>query len=62
MANNSLDNFAIITMLDILINSHSLHDAGKLVVNIKNNGSTVNQDQINSLRDVWGSKLTVIHD
>ena len=62
MANNSLDNNAVTLMLDVLLNSYSLHDAGKLVINIKNNGVTVNELQINRIRDVWGSKLTVIYD
>ena len=62
MANNSLNGLTITNLFSILANSHSTHEARKLVINIKNNTGTIDQQEINTLREIWGSKLTIIHD
>jgi len=62
MANNSLDTLALATLTSILKTAHSTHEASKLVVNVKNNRGTFNEQEINILRDIWGSKLTIIRD
>ena len=31
-------------------------------INIKNNRGTINNQELNTLRVLWGSKLTIIHD
>ena len=62
MANNNLSSEAISELMNALVHSYNRHLAPKLVINIKNNTGTVSTIDINTIREVWGNRLTIIHD
>jgi hypothetical protein len=62
LANNKLSTGAIRDLMSALVKSHSGHLSSKLVVNIKNNVGTVSNIDINNLKEIWGSRLTVVYD
>jgi len=62
LANNNLSTRAISELMRALVNSYSGHLTPNLVVNIKNNVGTVSNTDINTLREIWGSRLTIIYD
>jgi|TARA_R110000851_G_scaffold70711_1_gene157679 hypothetical protein len=62
LANNNLSSEAISELMNALVHSYNRHLAPKLVINIKNNTGTVSTIDINTIREVWGNRLTIIHD
>ena len=62
LANNSLSSSSINSLIDALKIAYPIHEAKKLVINIKNNPGTFSKEAINNIRDMWRGKLTIIHD